>query len=523
MRTTLTLALALNLVLFHSARGQTFRTNLANPDSALQTILAGLEGTPLSLQNGVESALINATSVRGAEAAYFSARGASRREAGAFDPELFFAFNRFYQEQPTASFFAGATVLSTTQNTARGGLRMSLPTGTSLEASLNTISLETNSVFANLNPQYTAYGSLSLRQPLLGGFSVSGNKNSAKADRESDAAKARYDQEVLATSTQVEQDYWDLYAAERDYAVQKLTRDRADAFLKDTETRARTGLIGPNQVANARTFLAEQEILLLDREELLDRLSDALSALIGKRPDAGKTRLIAVDSPPDDFPIPDVDVLVAQAMDKNLGIQAAKADVEARRALSRAAFWEALPQVDLVASLGGNGLAGGAKDVIFNGDTLTTTRGGTVGDAMGQALKRQFPAWSVGVELSLPIGLRSGLGEEDRLDAELVIAEQQQVQLTRTLEEEVRGSCRELFNGQRRMKAAKEGVNAAQEQVRIGLIEFQNGRTTAFELVRLGADFAVAQQRYSQALVRSAKAAANLRQLTSGAYSFPGK
>ena len=56
------------------------------------------------------------------------------------------------------------------------------------------------------------------------------------------------------------------------------------------------------------------------------------------------------------------------------------------------------------------------------------------------------------------------------------------------------------------------------KKVRIGLIEFQNGRTTAFELVRLGADFAVAQQRYSQAMVRSAKAATHLRQLTSGAY-----
>jgi len=75
-----------------------------------------------------------------------------------------------------------------------------------------------------------------------------------------------------------------------------------------------------------------------------------------------------------------------------------------------------------------------------------------------------------------------------------------------------------LFNGKRRMKAAQEGVDAAREQVRIGFIGFQNGRSTAFELVRLGADFAVAQQRYSQALVRSAKAAANLRQLTSGAY-----
>ena len=82
----------------------------------------------------------------------------------------------------------------------------------------------------------------------------------------------------------------------------------------------------------------------------------------------------------------------------------------------------------------------------------------------------------------------------------------------------MRQSYRELNNGQRRLKAAREGVQAAQEQVRIGLIEFQNGRSTAFELVRLGADFAAAQQRYSQALVRSAKAAATLKQLTSGAY-----
>jgi hypothetical protein len=51
--------------------------------------------------------------------------------------------------------------------------------------------------------------------------------------------------------------------------------------------------------------------------------------------------------------------------------------------------------------------------------------------------------------------------------------------------------------------------------VRIGLIEFSNGRSTAFELVRLGADFAVAQRRYSEALVRTAKASATLRQLTS--------
>jgi len=61
-------------------------------------------------------------------------------------------------------------------------------------------------------------------------------------------------------------------------------------------------------------------------------------------------------------------------------------------------------------------------------------------------------------------------------------------------------------------------VAAAQEQVRIGLINFRNGRSTAFELVRLAADFAQAQQRYSRELVRNAKAAATLKQLTSGGY-----
>ena len=69
------------------------------------------------------------------------------------------------------------------------------------------------------------------------------------------------------------------------------------------------------------------------------------------------------------------------------------------------------------------------------------------------------------------------------------------------------------------MEAAKNGVEAAKEQVRIGLIEFHNGRTTAFELVRLGADFASAQQQYSEAIVRTAKAAASLKQLTSGGFS----
>ena len=194
-------------------------------------------------------------------------------------------------------------------------------------------------------------------------------------------------------------------------------------------------------------------------------------------------------------------------------------EVDASRVLVDAAKWESLPRVDLIGSLSSNGLGGSAQNVIFGGDTLRATSKGSLGDALNQVFKREYPNWSIGVEVSVPIGMRSGLGEEDRLEAQYLSTQQRYIDLSRSLEEQVRSSYRELFNGKRRLEAAKNGVEAAQEQVRIGLIEFHNGRTTAFELVRLGADFASAQQQYSEALVRTAKAAASLKQLTSGGFT----
>jgi outer membrane protein len=493
---------------------------ISNPDSALQTFIRQLEGTRLSLSDANQHALHNSTTVLEAEGQLMSAEGKRRREAGAFDPELFFSIYYDDQQQPTASFFSGAPVLSLQTTTATGGLRMQLPTGTSLELSLNSVDAHTNSGFASLNPTYTTFANLTLRQPLLGGFLSSGRKNLAQAESQLDAAQARYDQTVISTTSDVQRLYWDLYAAERDFAVQALTVDRGKAFLEETKTREKAGLVGPNQVATARTFLAEQTLLYLDREEQLDAISDQIASLIGVRPDPGMKRFLAVDPPPGDFPDADLQSLVDSAVQRNLDLQAAQADIEAARALSRAAGWEALPSLDIVGSIGGNGLAGRGQQVVFQGIAFPVPASGTRGDALSQAINRDFRTWSAGVELTVPIGLRPGLGEQERLEAETNIAEQRYIQKRRLLEEQVRASYRELMNGTSRIEAAREGVNAAQEQVRIGLIEFVNGRSTAFELVRLGADYASAQQRYSEAMVRTAKAASTLTQLTSG--SYPG-
>ncbi|MBI5837176.1 MAG: TolC family protein [Candidatus Eisenbacteria bacterium] len=489
----------------------------ANPDSALARTLAGIPGSPITLDQAVALALQHATQAREAGAGLDAARGALRRERGVFDPELYASAQKSHDERPSASPFLGSAGVQSDESRVAGGARMRTRLGTELDLSLGTVRLESNPSFSSLNPGYTTVGALTFTQPLLKGFGPSARKRLASAEHGMLAAEALYDDATLAVRSQVEQVYWDLYAAGRDLAVQQLSRNRAAAFLKEAELRARAGLAGPVEPANARVFLAEQEQAVLDREERLDQVSDQLGSLMGRRPEGG-SRFRPATEPPGDFTVEPEDTLVARALRDNGVVRAARQSEESARALARGARWDALPRLDVFGTLAANGVAGTGHDIIFGADTLHNSATGGFGDTWDQVRKRQYPAWVAGVRVSVPIGFRQDGGERDRLRSEAERARQQRLAAERALEERVRAASRELRHATRRLEAARGGAEASTEQVRIGSLEYQAGRTTAFEIVRLRADLAAAQQRYSQALVRAAKAVAELRRLTGAGF-----
>lgn len=494
----------------------------ANPDSALAVVLGQLAGEPLTLEQALLAAADGSVAARTARAELDAARAALRREQGAFDPELFGETGRSSADQPTASFFAGADVLRTERTAGTLGARWRLRWGTELTAALDGVKTETNNAFASLDPEYSTSGRLSLRQPLLKGAGAAAAPALAVQRRAYEAAQAAHEDAVLAVRADVETAYWELHAAMRDLGVQRLIRERAAALLAEAATRASAGLVGPNQVANARTFLAEQEQAVLDREEALDAAADRLGSLIGRRPAGGAPRFLAASEPPAGFPAPDEEALVARALAANHELRAAERAVAAWGEQVRAAERNVLPRLDLLGSLGGSGLAGAGRDIVLpfgdQPETLRTATTGGWGESLDQVLRRSYPDWSVGLSFSLPLGGRADRGERDRLRAETARAEHLLEGQRRALADRVRASCRELRHGAQRLAAAREGVAAAEEQARIGLLEYHSGRTTAFELVRLSADLAAAQQRYSQALVRAARAAAVLRRLTANGY-----
>ena len=105
-----------------------------------------------------------------------------------------------------------------------------------------------------MNPEYQAFGALTLRQPLLKGFGPSARSDLSFAESNLDRASARYDGAVLAVRAEVESVYWQLYAAERNHAVTQLIRDRAAAFHEDAQLRAKAGMIGPSAGGQRRVF-----------------------------------------------------------------------------------------------------------------------------------------------------------------------------------------------------------------------------------------------------------------------------
>ena len=315
--------------------GREAAAQTALPDSALNAGLAALPGAPLTLEEAVALSAEGSTEIGAARAALVAATASRRFEDGGFDPEIFAAYDKRVEDEATASPFAGADVLSTDTRTSEVGARMHLKTGADITASILTQRSESNSRFASLNPSYDSGGQIAVVQPLLAGMGPAALADLRAAREAEVSAQAQYTAAEHVVRARVEITYWNLYAAERDLIVERLIRDRAIAFLDLVERRAAVGVVGPDQVANARAFLAQEEQLAIDREEELDGISDRLSTQIGARPPAGQVRWRCATEPPGEVAMAPQDSVVAWAMRQNYDLQAVEARVDAVRELAR--------------------------------------------------------------------------------------------------------------------------------------------------------------------------------------------
>ena len=492
-----------------AARAQTPSTE-SPPDTSY---LAGEIEVPalgMTLDQSERLAVANSPLGRAALAALRSAGGSRMTEAGVFDPAILASGQRISTDSPVTSPFAGSELR---ERLYSAGMSWLSPIGTSILLSLNQSQTETNA-FTTFPIERQSGAQVNFVQPLLKGFGPVATRGELRArDRELEAARHRYEAASLDVSADVENAYWRLFASEHNLNAQRIQRQRAALFLRDAQLRGRAGVAGPGAVAAARTLLADQEALLLQSRLLARDASDELARSIGVSPSVNE-RIHCLDEPTPPPPLEPLDVVLRRAFAVNPGLHATEQDSAAAHARWRAAEWNAWPTLEAFGSYGGSGLAGVSQPLIFGGDTLGTSSDTGFGTAWDQVWGNDFPAWSFGLRLVMPIGWRSDRGERDRQRG--IYEQSQEVLRARRLrlESDVRSAYREAESAGATLAAMRELVAATREQARVATLEYRAGRTTAYDLVDIEAQVARAVLRESQALVDVAHSFTELRRLT---------
>jgi outer membrane protein TolC len=312
---------------------------------------------------------------------------------------------------------------------------------------------------APLNPQDPHSVTLSYTQPLLqgGGFQV----NTAPiviARLNTEQSFFQYKDSVQELVRGVIEAYWNLVLARLNVWAREIQVKQFRRTYEQENAKLKTGLKGDRStVAQALVSYNQFRASLVAAEADVLAREGALRNLLFLPPEDGR-RIVPVSAPTSQGMRPDWDAMVRLAEQRRPDIVELKIIAEADRVRLLQAENQALPRLDATALYRWNGLSGEMP----NDEHLSTHPG-------------QFTDWSVGVNFSVPLGLRQGraLVREQRL---LIARDQANVeQSVHAAVHQLGASVRDLDSAYEQYQAYKETRAAADVNVQVQIARFNTG------------------------------------------------
>jgi outer membrane protein len=415
-------------------------------------------------------------------------------------------------------FSTGSNFASVHSLTESAGYQQGFSTGGLLNVGFNNNWLSESSTRLNLNPFTTASLNLTFTQPLMRGFGIRLNKRFIRmAKNEVNIADDVFQQQLISTVSDVIRLYWDLVSLKQDLAVKKESLDAAQRLYKDTKhefeqgtqaavevTSAVANVESTNQAyINEQGMVLQQELLL--KEELTRRgISDPAVASASIEP------VTSIESPEKDG-VESLANLIDHALKDRPDVALAKKQEENTRLSLRGSRNALLPDLNLVASMQNNGGVGSLTSsfipnpVLGIGAPPAELLGG-YGTALSQIFSRSFPAYSVGVQLNVPIRNRVAMAEVTRDELQYRQTEARFQQLKSQVRLQVGNAYIALQQARVSYSAAVQARKLQEQAVDVETAKFQAGVATAYELIQYQANLAQAKSSEVTALDVYAKA-----------------
>jgi outer membrane protein TolC len=442
---------------------------------------------PLSLDEAIRIALENARVIRVLTGVTVTASGETiydpaisntliDQEQARFDPTVKWDNTWSRTNTPTAVFdptdFPRSFITSTPTDQYRSDVGLTKTNVLGGQWSLDWVenptrfsgsSFATNSLFGGgntfpLNPENPHSLTLSYTQPLLqgGGFQV----NTAPiviARLNTEQSYFQYKDAVQEMVRGVIEAYWNLVQARTDRWARQIQVDLSKFGFNLAQARLTVGLGNRSDEAQARVTYNQFRASLIAAEANVLTREAALRNILGLPPADGR-RIVPVSAPATARLTPVWDALVRVAEQRRPDIVELKLILEADKLRLLQAENQALPRVDVTALYRWNGLSG----TMPNGEHLSTEPG-------------QFTDWSVGVNFSVPLGLRS---ERARVRQQKLVIERDRANLEQGVHAAVHqlaGTARDLDSAYEQYLAFKETRGAADVNVRVQDERFRAG------------------------------------------------
>ena len=410
-----------------------------------------------------------------------------------YDPTISGQINWAHQTTPEYNpLITGASNWLVSNNfNGNVGYTQGFSTGAQLGVAFDNTQITSNAARYTYNPILSSSLGFTITQPLLRGFGIELNRRFIRiAKNDQRIADLVFRQQVIDTVAGIARLYTDLVSLNEDVKVKREALRLAQRLYEDNQHKVEQGQQAPIEVTRAQAQVASNQQALISAQGLVQQQELIVKTALTRgglaNPAIRAAHIIATDTitVPETESVRPVDDLIAEALQDRPDLAQAGIQVENSQISLKGSLNALRPELDVVGTVQNGGLSG---DV--NAAALALTPGaalypGGYGTALGQIFKNNFPTYSVGVQLTLP--LRNRVAQADAVRDELQV---RQTQVRRQqFEDQVRLEVADAYVAMQQARAAYEAAvqsRILQEQsVKVEQETFDVGLATNYLVIQ---------------------------------------
>jgi outer membrane protein len=468
----------------------------AGPQSvSLSGVTVNATGAPLSAGNGVSSG------------------GGIVTQLGptipTLDPSLLLFTNFQHATTPQSNTeLTGTTTLVQVTQTYEAVYSQTWDFGLTAQWTYASTRTKINSPYFVLNPYTAGDLDLQITQNLLNGFGRPVNTRNIRVQKNNEkVSDLQFEQQVITTVSAVLNLYWDLVAFRQDLQARQRELETAQQLLADNRRQVELGALAEIEItrAEAQVYSSQQD-LLVSQTNILQQETVLKNALVrGGVAAAGLSAVHVI--PLDRITLPEkeentpLEKLVNEALERRTEVAQDRIDIESNK-MNLVGIKNSLrPTLQAFAEVTNNALSGLITPYgLATAASAASYFNGGYGNFLEQILRRNFPNYSAGLSLNIP--LRNRAAQSDYVTSQLELR-QNELNLQKTESQvavDVQNALIGLQQARARYDAALHARQLQEETANSDQRKYELGASTPYQVMQDQRDLASAVSTEVQAL-----------------------